>query len=105
MIHFLWSIFYLGLTDTLLFGYFLLFFFLVFLFRWMRQLFRSRTIGGEKPFVTKRELRFAFFIFVVILVFNTFFYIRQRSEWMGDDNAHMAAKEYWVPTSTAIGMF
>jgi hypothetical protein len=96
MIHFLWSLFYLGLTDTLLFGYFLLFFFLVLLFRWIRQLFRSRKISGEKPFITRRELRFACFIFTVILMFNALFYIRQRSEWMGDDNAHMVAKEYWV---------
>ncbi len=96
MIHFLWSLLYLGLTDTLLFGYFLLFFFLVLLLRWMRQLFRSKKKKKFKPFITGRELRFAFFIFTVILVFNTLLYMRQRSEWMGDDNAHMAAKEYWV---------
>ncbi len=94
--HFLWSLFYLGLINALLFGYFLLFFYLVLLLRWMRRLFRSRTISGKKPFITRRELRFAFFIFIAILVFNALVFMRQRSEWMGDDNAHMIAKEYWV---------
>ncbi len=43
------------------------------------------------------------FILGVFLVYHVAFYVQQRMEWMGNDNAHPTAKEYFVAGQVLYG--
>jgi len=46
--------------------------------------------------IKSKNLKVAFLLFLLSFSFNTFTYINQRIEWMGEDNGNLTAKEYYV---------
>ncbi|WP_073377978.1 hypothetical protein [Desulfofustis glycolicus] len=47
-------------------------------------------------FKWQRHRRILFLIVIILIAFNSSLYLRQRSEWIGADNANLEAKEYFV---------
>ena len=50
----------------------------------------------EIGFNWQRHRKVLLVAFILLFVFNVSLYLRQRSEWMGEDNANLIAKEYFV---------
>lgn len=61
-------------------------------------------LNSPKPvFIRRIDKNIAIFIAVIVFSMTFFTYINQRMEWMGDDNAHFDAKEYWVAGQVVLG--
>lgn len=57
----------------------------------------QEAIGQQKSFMAKTgKSKTLLYIILFVLTFHVFMYMGQRSKWMGEDNAHLTAKEYWV---------
>lgn len=100
-VHIIGGVAYLVLITLLVFGYFLVFYWISHFFRWLWRELHTDIREAVKPEVFfkglgKKTLRLFIFVFCAIAAFNIAFYINQRSDWMGDDNAHYKAKEYYV---------
>ena len=64
------------------------------------RVYFHRPKKGEDPFVPsfrlKNILPWLGYALVGVVLVNTILYMRLRSEWMGNDNTHLTAKEYFV---------
>ncbi len=108
--HFLHSLYYLLLTMLLTAGYLLLAGVLLYgLLTLVRRMFAGqgrklkRTALDAVIFEPDKRNKALAFLLIVFLVYHLFFYIQQRQQWMGDDNAHLEAKEYFVAGQVLYG--
>lgn len=106
--HFLYSLLFLFLTMIMVMGYFTLTTYIVIsvpalIWRSNHPVDKTST---EKP--NKKKLGFhkkiLLFHAIITLTFCSFVYIHQRIEWMGEDNAHLYAKEYYVAGQVVNGL-
>ncbi|PNU18528.1 hypothetical protein C2E25_17175 [Geothermobacter hydrogeniphilus] len=108
--HLLHSLFYLVVTMLLTAGYLLLAGGLLYA---VRSIIRRMFAGqGRKPkrttldaviFEPDKRRKALSFLLIVFLVYHLAFYIQQRQQWMGRDNAHLEAKEYFVAGQVLYG--
>ncbi|MCP4988724.1 MAG: hypothetical protein GY928_22550 [Colwellia sp.] len=67
--------------------------------QWVIQDYYHHTTNYLKEKTLKRQQKYkqqAKFVLFVILSFNLFLYVTYKVEWMGDNNANLNAKQYWV---------
>jgi hypothetical protein len=100
-IHLFGGLAFLGLIVVFIFCYILTGYAVVVLINLLIRAKRIYTSGGSyrqclPGLVTRRHFRILYKVFFVLLLINTLFYLRQRSEWMGEENANLTAKEYYV---------
>lgn len=96
---FIEGIAFLCLSILLLFLYALAGYYLVLLLQGVirgRWKTRSSDEVVEKRFLPFWSRRFAKHALLVVISFHVVLYGYHRYEWMGSDNAHYKAKEYWV---------
>ncbi len=96
------SIIYLIVTIGLVFLYLLFLLLLVLAVRYGKKvwvLHRSGTplVRVNLPmFFYRRDLRYLYILLLLSVFINSSIYISQRVIWLGEDNKHLKAKEYWV---------
>lgn len=116
MIHFLWSIFFLGCTIGLVLvyaaGVIVTAFLVLFVIQLLNGIYRTRSVGQTwaSSIVWLRNLlskvfrlRPALFFLLFICSINISLYCKQRVEWMGEDNGNLTAKEYWIAGQVVYG--
>jgi len=108
--HLLHGLFYLVVTMLLTAAYLLLAGALLYAVRSIiRHMFAGqgrklkRTALDKLIFEPDRRKKALCFVLIVFLVYHLGFYIQQRQEWMGDDNALLEAKEYFVAGQVLYG--
>ena len=97
--HLLMSLLFLLLTVGLIYLYFFLPYVLVALFRHIRRKRKSMKQGNtDAPelFWSKRRKKFAVSLAILISIASVTVYVSQRAKWMGNDNANLKAKNYYV---------
>lgn len=110
--HILWSVFFLICHMGLIITYILGILFLVtavragfcFFNTWKKNGIKSggRFAGKETAHFLRSAMermqksKFILFLFLLVLAINIPLYVHKRTRWMGEDNAHLSAKEYWV---------
>lgn len=92
---------FLCLSIFLLFLYALAGYYVVFLLQALFRLlwFVQNGDGLKGDSLPWWPRRFALIAFSAIFVYHLALYTSQRFEWMGEDNAHLNAKEYWAAGS------
>lgn len=115
MIHFLWSIFFLALTMGLVLAYVVACALLIFLIltllqfikqyrQWALQVAWDETVEWlRRQMLRLRQSKLILYVLLLVLALNISLYLKQRVEWMGDDNGNLAAKEYWVAGQVVYG--
>ncbi|ORJ52427.1 hypothetical protein, partial [Geothermobacter hydrogeniphilus] len=63
----------------------------------------KRTALDRLIFEPDRRKKALCFVLIVFFVYHLGFYIQQRQQWMGEDNAHLDAKEYFVAGQVLYG--
>jgi hypothetical protein len=53
-----------------------------------------------KPRLSRKAL---LFFLVALVTYHLFFYTSQRAKWMGNENAHLDAKQYWIAGQVLLG--
>ena len=109
MIHFVWSIFFLILSVLLVLAYILAGVIVILVLKIIWHLYteyrktgffynaRINTLGWLKEQASKWcQSKMILYVLLLVMTFNISIYLKQRVEWMGDDNGNLAAKEYWV---------
>jgi hypothetical protein len=105
MIHFFWSVFFLVLTMGLVLAYLAAGVLVIWGILWV-IVGIARLAQPERTATLSMQLKNRFFflfnrrvvtVFTLILVsWTIIFYVNQRQEWLGKDNAYHTAKEYYV---------
>ncbi len=109
MIHLLWSVFFLVAGIALVLFYLFVFALIcLFLFTFWHFYKEYRNTGfaynagvetrewlGHNLPIWFRSKAFLSAILLIVL-FNTSLYLKERVEWMGEKNGNLTAKEYWV---------
>ncbi len=115
MIHFLWSIFFLVLTMALVLAYVIvsvvLFGLLCTAIQFIREYRQyalsvawDQTMEWLQGWILKLlQSKIPLYVLLLILSVNISIYLKQRVEWMGDDNGNLTAKEYWVAGQVVYG--
>jgi hypothetical protein len=116
MIHFLWSIFFLTCSIALALAYIfvgvVIFVLICTLGRLIKEYrlypdisvaWDDTRVWVEEQFQKRRQSKMLLHVLLLILVFNISIYLKQRIEWMGDDNSNLTAKEYWVAGQVVYG--
>jgi hypothetical protein len=96
-IHILGGLLSFGAVFVVLSLYLLSFLILLAALFWLFNLFKVRS-NFEAWKITKRIFvtKPIAFIFIIFLLLNCSVYLKQRAEWMGNDNGNFEAKEYYV---------
>jgi hypothetical protein len=108
--HFFMSLFFLAMTIGLIYLYLMLPLGALILCRaaWLRSRYYKlpeNERGAETPpFLWKSDGKIALLALVLTVAFTVFAYIDQRDVWMGEDNAHLEAKEYFVAGQVVYGV-
>jgi hypothetical protein len=96
-LHFFGGLFYLVSVFVVLSMYLLLvlgfLFVIVFIINQIRTGWRYDAWDATVKLFTLRRIKVVLMLFAAL---NLIVYLKQREEWMGDDNANFAAKEYYV---------
>ncbi len=117
MMHLLWSLFFLSLTVVLVLAYILVGLCAVacgctlVYFAKQYPVFRNRQLAwyetrdwlGAQIQRWRRSKFLLLYLPLLVLSFNISLYLKERVEWMGDDNAHLTAKQYWVAGQVVYG--
>lgn len=98
--HFLIGLFWFVAVMGMI-AFYVAFIYLLYLFiRWFRAKRHTKLAIGWSddpvPFWLSFDFKRLRAAFIIIVVASMTTYISQRIKWMGEDNAHLQAKEYWV---------
>ncbi len=109
MIHFLWSLFFLLLGILLVLTYVLAFVLVCFLLLTMWRFYKEYRDTGfvyaartnthewlQEKIPKWSQSKAILYMILLVMAFNISIYLKQRVEWMGNDNGNLSAKEYWV---------
>ena len=109
MIHFCFGLFFIIISILVLSAYCIALFALALLTGWLWKTFRySRCSPHWRQYIEwpfkRSHLRPVFFVMVAITAFHLFMYVSERHKWIGKDNAHHAAKEYFAAGQPLYGV-
>lgn len=98
--HFLMGVFWLSAVMVMISLYVASAYFLYMAVRWFTATWRASGAKGTSsdslPFWTAVDRKRILSAIVIAVIASMTAYVNQRATWMGEDNANLKAKEYWV---------